>query len=287
MIAELMEFGFDAIELGHGIRASLLPGILKMSDKVRFSSLHNFCPLPVEVRHPSPDCLQFSSYREAERERAVRQTFKTIDLAAQLGAPHVVLHLGRVVMQPVTSQLIKLAEAGQHLSPGYARLKLEAVIRREKEAPTVLERVRDCLRRILDYAAGKGVRLGMEGRQAYEEIPTEREAIAFLEEFDHPNFGYWHDIGHLQIKHNLGFSDHATFLGQVAPRLLGCHLHDVVWPGKDHVPPFVGGSVDYDRLVPLLPPSCVFVWEMSPRRSREEIAASLEQWRQRFGNPQG
>lgn len=283
MIAELLEFGFDAIELGHGIRTSLLPGILKMADKARFSSLHNFCPLPVEVTHPSPDCLQFSSYKESERERAVRQTFKTIDLAAKLGAPYVVLHMGRVVMQPITSQLIRMAENGEHLSAEYARQKLAAVIRREKEAAKVLDRVRDCLRRILDYAAEKGVKLGMEGRQAYEEIPTEREAVALLEEFQHPNFGYWHDIGHIQIKHNLGFSDHAEFLRQVSPRLLGCHLHDVVWPGKDHAAPFAGGSVDYDRLIPLLPPSCLFVWEMSPRRSREEIATSLEQWRKRFG----
>lgn len=284
MIAELQEFGFDAIELGHGIRVSLLPGIMKMADKVKFSSLHNFCPLPVEITHPSPDCLQFSSYREAERERAVRQTFKTIDLAAKLGAPNVVLHMGRVVMQPITSQLIKMAEAGEHLSAEYARLKLAAVIRREQEAPKVLERVRECLRRILDHAAEKGVRLGMEGRQAYEEVPTEREAVSLLEEFDHPNFGYWHDFGHVQIKHNLGFSDHAEFLAKVSPRLLGCHLHDVVWPGKDHAAPFTGGCVDYDRLIPLLPAHRPFIWEMSPRRTREEIATSLDLWRKRFGN---
>jgi len=45
------EFGFDYIELGHGTRLSLVPGIQKMfiAGEVRFSSLHNFCPLPVEV----------------------------------------------------------------------------------------------------------------------------------------------------------------------------------------------------------------------------------------------
>jgi hypothetical protein len=50
------EFGFDLVELGHGIRISLVPGIQKMFDagEVRFSSLHNFCPLPVEVMAASP-----------------------------------------------------------------------------------------------------------------------------------------------------------------------------------------------------------------------------------------
>jgi len=70
------ELGFDLIELGHGTRLSLMPGIQKMFDsgQVRFTSLHNFCPLPVEVMVASPDCYQLSAVFPEERERAVRQT---------------------------------------------------------------------------------------------------------------------------------------------------------------------------------------------------------------------
>src|SRR5215467_11919364 len=98
------ELGFDLIELGHGIRLSLVPGIQQMFDagEVGFSSLHNFCPLPVEVMMASPDCYQFSAVSAEERERAVRQTFQTIDFAERLGTPFVVLHLGSVRMQPIT-----------------------------------------------------------------------------------------------------------------------------------------------------------------------------------------
>jgi len=286
MIAELLEFGFDAVELGHGIRISLIPGIQKMREKgeVRFSSLHNFCPLPLEIVRPSPDCLQYSSYRDEERERAVKQTLQTIDYAVRFGAPNVVLHCGRVVMPPATAQLVKMAEEGRHLSPEYARLKFEAVRRREAIAPKFLARVRDCLRRVIDYAGEKGIRLGIESRQAYEEIPSEREFPGLLDEVDPMGTvaGYWHDFGHVQIKHNLGFLDHPTWLRSIAPRLLGCHLHDVVWPGGDHHAPFQGGTVEYDKLIPLLPENCLFVWEMNPRRSREEIAASLAEWKSRF-----
>ena len=51
MLREIKELGFDEVELGHGIRISLMPGIQQMYDagKVKFTSLHNFCPLPVEV----------------------------------------------------------------------------------------------------------------------------------------------------------------------------------------------------------------------------------------------
>ena len=285
MIEELLEFGFDRIELGHGIRLSLMHGIQKMFDRgrVQFSSLHNFCPLPVEITRASPDCLQFSSHSDTERERAVKQTFLTIDFAARLGAPFVVLHCGRIPMQPITAQLVEMAATGQHLTQAYARAKVKAVQKREAIAPKYLERVKDCLKRIIEYAEQKGIKLGIEGRQAYEEIPTEREASALLDEFQSPNVGYWHDFGHIQIKHNLGFVDHVEWITKIRSRLLACHLHDVTWPGLDHRAPFTGGSVEYDKLIPLLPKNCLFVWEMSPRRKREEIIESLKQWRERFG----
>ena len=285
MILELLDLGFERVELGHGIRLSLMHGIQKLCDKgaVQLSSLHNFCPLPVEILRASPDCLQFSSHREQERERAVRQTFLTIDFAVRLGAPLVVLHCGRVAMRPVTAQLAEMAGTGRHLSREYAQIKLKAVQRREQIAPKYLERTKDCLRRIIDYAGTKGVRVGLEGRQAYEEIPTPRECVAMLDEFNSPAVGYWHDIGHLQIQENLGFVDHAEWLAKISPRLLGCHLHDVTWPGIDHRAPFSGGCVDYQKLVPLMPKNCLFVWEMSPRRKREEIIESLRLWKERFG----
>ena len=284
MLEELLEFGFDAVELGHGIRVSLLDGIQRVFEqgRVRFSSLHNFCPLPVEILTPSPDCLLFTSHREAERERAMRQTLQTIDCAVRLGAPNVVLHCGRVVMPPVTDELLELALSGRHLAPEYARLKTRAVQQREQIAPRYLARLRDCLKRIVEYAGEKGVRLGLESRQAYEEIPSEREFGELLAEFPAPTVGYWHDIGHVQIRANLGFVDHAEWLAKVAPRLIGCHLHDVRWPGRDHQAPFTGGSVDYATLIPLLPRETLFVWEMGPRRTREEIAESLRLWKERF-----
>src|SRR4029077_14958260 len=83
------KLGFELIELGHGIRISLMPGVQKMFDagEMRFSSLHNFCPLPVEVTGASPDCYTFSSTSRYERQRAVKQTLQTIDFPDPLPAP--------------------------------------------------------------------------------------------------------------------------------------------------------------------------------------------------------
>jgi sugar phosphate isomerase/epimerase len=278
------ELGFDFIELGHGIRISLMPGIQKAFDagEVRFSSLHNFCPLPVEVMSASPDCYTFSSSSAQERQRAIKQTLQTIDFAERLGAAFVVLHLGRVPIKPVTEPLITLAKSGQIYSRRYVRRKVEAVANREASAPAYLAKVKECLKPIIEHAAAKNIRLGIEGRRGYEDIPSEREIPALLDELNSPQVGYWHDIGHLQIKENLRFVDHAEWLRAIGPLTLGCHVQDCIWPAQDHQPPFAGDA-DLEKLIPLLPPTCLFVWEMSPRKTADEIRRSVVLWREHFG----
>src|ERR671919_498863 len=273
------KLGFDLIELGHGIRVSLMPGIQKIFDagEVRFSSLHNFCPLPVEVMAASPDCYKFSAAQPSERERAIKQTFQTIDFAERLGAPFVVLHLGEVRMRPITDRLIMMTKAGKYLSREYVRAKLKAVETRERRAPAYLQRVKDCLRRIVEHAASKNVRIALESRRGYEEIPSERELPSLLDELNSGQVGYWHDFGHSQIKENLGFIDHAEWLGAVGSKAFGCHVQDCVWPAKDHEAPFTGG-IDFDKLVPLLSANCLFVWEMSPNKTADAIRQSIRIW---------
>src|SRR5271155_845598 len=128
MLEEILELGFERVELGHGIRLSLMEGIQKVHDegRVTFSSLHNFCPLPIEITRSSPDCYQFTSHRASERERALKLTFQTIDFAERLGAPFVVLHLGRVPMERVTGKLLELANNGGYLSREFVKMKIEA-----------------------------------------------------------------------------------------------------------------------------------------------------------------
>jgi len=278
------KLGFELIELDHGNRMPLMPGIQKMFDggEIRFSSLDNFCPLPDEVAVASPGCYKFSAASVEERERAVTQTFQAIDLAGQLNAPFVVLHLGEVTMPPITDRLIAMAKAGEYLSREYVRLKIKAVQERERHAPQYLQHVKDCLRRVIEYAGSKGVRLGIESRRAYEEIPTERELGKLLGEMNSPQLGYWHDFGHSQIKENLGFIDHAEWLRAVGPRTFGCHVQDCIWPAREDQLPFTG-AVDFEKLVPLLGTNCLFVWKMNPNRTADAIRQSVQMWKERFG----
>jgi sugar phosphate isomerase/epimerase len=113
-------------------------------------------------------------------------------------------------------------------------------------------------------------------------MPTEREMLTLQEHFaDHPWVGYWHDFGHVQLKHNLGLLDHIAWLERIAPHLIGGHVHDVEWPARDHRVPF-SGTLDYAPLLKFFPPACPLVWELSPTREAGEIRKALTRWRSEF-----
>jgi sugar phosphate isomerase/epimerase len=283
IVEEILDLGFDAIELGHGLHASVVHEMLELRKRTSFivSSLHNFCPLPPEVMVDQPDCYEFTSDRPGDRERAVRLTLQTIEMAERFEAPVVVVHAGRIRTLRLTHRLRKLVEGGEFLSKRFAGAKLKAVKRRERLGDRYTRRASECLAEVLAYASKKGIRIGIENREHYEAVPSERELPDFLQLLNSPSAGYWHDFGHAQIKQNLGLLDHGEFLDRMGNHAIGCHVHDVRWPFKDHCPPFTG-EVDYARLVPKLPKDCLFVFELRPCTAREEIVAAADRWRKLF-----
>src|SRR5260370_2211821 len=88
MLREIRDLGFDHAELSHGIRISLMPGILDAVDagEMKISTLHNFCPLPVGVTHSSPNLYEFSAERPRDGELAIRHTLKTFAHAERVKA---------------------------------------------------------------------------------------------------------------------------------------------------------------------------------------------------------
>lgn len=283
MLGEILDLGFQRIELGHGTRVSLLDGIRKRvkDEGLEISSVHNFCPLPVEIRGSAPDCYEFTSHRVSDRERALKLSYRTIDFAVEIGAPFVVLHLGTIPLRQDSKALMRFVEKGRIYSREFVKTKLRVVQGRAKAASVYYERAREALGHLVEYAAARNVHLAVESRQNYEQIPSEPEMLTLLNEINSPWLGYWHDFGHVQIKENLALLNHQEWLGLIRHRLFGCHLHDVRWPDHDHRPP-LSGMIDFEKLIPLLPDNCLCVWEMSPRRKIDEIQIARETWRERF-----
>ena len=71
MLQEMAGLGFEYVELSHGVRITLVPGILKAVEEgvIKIATCHNFCPLPTGVTHAAPNLYMPSSRDPRERER--------------------------------------------------------------------------------------------------------------------------------------------------------------------------------------------------------------------------
>jgi len=297
MLQEIAALGFDFAELSHGIRVSLVPGILDAVDagKIRISTLHNFCPLPMGVNQAAPNVFQFTAADRRERENALKQTFKTLDFAVRVKARLVVLHMGSLAeMKPkgaflglfgpedFTDTLLDMIAAQQHEGPKFQQLLADAVEQQEKLKAEPMQRTAAALQEIAARAAELGLQLGIENREALEEVPLDGEMTQFLAGFPSATVRYWHDTGHAQIKEHLGFLHHVTHLGQLADRLGGFHLHDVEFPGRDHREPGTG-AVDFAALKPFVRPEHIKVFEFSPGLKVEEVKRGVAHVKQLWG----
>lgn len=286
MIGEIIDLGFSNIELSHGMTVAKIPGIRKAFAAGIFtcSGIHNFFPSPVEVMIDAPDAYEYTSHRPFDRKRAMDMTLKSLELAAEFEARYLVLHLGSVPMNTAkfTKPLTKLVAAGEQRTPRYIKEKIAFIKKREKLAPLYYHRAIQALEELAPKAEEYGVKLAVESRSRFEDMPNEREMILLQEHFrDSPWIGYWHDFGHVQLKHNLGLLDHNERLAMIAPFIIGGHVHDVQWPARDHRTPFTG-TVDYDSILPFFPAGCPLVWELSPTREAAEIRTALEVWKRKF-----
>jgi len=272
MLREIRDLGFEYAELSHGTRISLLPGAIDAVEagEIKISSLHNFCPLPIGVNHSAPNLFKFSAYKPMERENALRYTRKTIEMAAKLKAPLVVLHYGAIEMKDYTDKLVEMVGRGEKESSKYQKLIDEIIRKREDIKEEYIDRANEVLHKLLPEAENLGVKLGIENREAVEELPLEHDYHFLFKEFTSPNIVYWHDTGHAQIKENLGFIHHYLHLESQRERLYGFHIHDVQFPGRDHCEPGTG-TVDFQGLKPLVKPEHVKVFEFSPGLTVEEV----------------
>jgi sugar phosphate isomerase/epimerase len=222
------------------------------------------------VNHAAPNLYQFSAERARERELAERYTLKTLEFAERVHAPVVVLHSGSIDMKNYTDKLIDMVDRGEKETGRYQKLCAEVAKKSQAKKEPFFERTKAMLKKIALEAESRGIKLGIENRQALEELPLDSDFPFLFKELDSPSFIYWHDTGHAQIKENLGFINHLLHLESLRDRLGGFHVHDVQFAGKDHCAPGTG-KVNFAALAPVIKPSHIKVFEFSPGLSEKEV----------------
>ncbi len=258
--------GFQRFELGHVVRPEMLEGIQR--GQYEISSIHAPCPA-----NPGPwDYL--ASLDERKRRQAIAQVKNTIALAKELNAPIVILHMGKVVMDPsIESHLRELYNQGKKGSREYHDVKKQLIETRAGMQEQNLAAAIESLVELAECARDAGIKLGLENRYHYYEIPNLEEMRTLLE-LDSETVFYWHDTGHAQHLENLGFTRHEEWLGTFASRMAGVHLHDIVGL-KDHQ--VAGeGEINWPMVASYLPAQAIRTCEFDWPYGEEEIVAGVE-----------
>ena len=282
MAQEMAGLGFGHIELSHGIRITLVPGLLRAVEEgvVRIGSTHNFCPLPTGVIHAAPNLFEPSASGPREHDQWLRHTKRSLDFAAQVKARVLVCHLGSVHFfwfnpaEKLHAYAAQHAGTGLAADPAYRAVLAKCLARLRKRMGPFWAQTKASVNEVLAYAAEKGVRLGLENREGFNELPLDEDFSGFLAGFPAASpVGYWHDTGHADLKQTMGLLDHRAHLEKMAPRLIGFHLHDVDADGHDHQA--VGsGKIDFEMVSRFWRPEHLLVLELSPRIPVEGVESS-------------
>jgi sugar phosphate isomerase/epimerase len=277
MIDEILALGIRHLELGYDTRIDLLPGIEAKQEagEVVINSVHNYCPVPLGVGRGHPEIWTFCDLNRRNHELAVQHTLRTMRYAAEIGAKIVVMHCGYAQLRRVnTRDLLELIQINQKNTPRYERFWTKLLKEREKRAPKYFDQLCRAMEALLPAAEELDVNLGLENLPTYEAVPHEGEMDMLLRQFPSPKLKYWHDLGHGQIRENLGLINHLQWLERFTPVLGGMHIHDVSRGINDHTMP-PDGDLGLERFKPFATPDLPLVLEPSSRATPTQVAQGL------------
>ncbi len=277
LMESLTRLGFREIELEYRISGDTFREIrqfLKRSQDVKIVSIHNFFPIPDIHETGGADIFHFSSENREERSLAVTYAIKTIQNASELGAGAVVLHLGRVHMDMVSTELFSLCDAGKLGSEEHKKMLGEIRALRNSKKGKTLDMMLLSMGEIQRAAEKYGVNIGIENRYLFEECPGFDEMAAIFEEFGNGRIGYWHDAGHAQVQENLGLVKVKDMLGAYGKFLVGFHLHDVKGYSDHHVPGI--GEVDFKLLKKHIKKDTIKILEIHPKETEKDLMDGVD-----------
>lgn len=264
--------GFGKIELNHQVSGRMLEGI--DLSRYAFSSVHEPCPADIPLDELKERDWLISSTDEEKRRLGVEAVVKSIRLAAQLGVTRMVVHPGTTGADyRDCRRYYALFNAGQAGTPEYLGLRQKLIEQRAAQARPHLEAVKRSLMELLEISAPLGIRLGLENRFHFIEIPIIDEMEELLNLAGPEQLGFWYDMGHAQVLDRLGFFPHAEWLRRYAARIIGVHIHDAA--GTSDHQPLGSGELNFEQLLSYIPADAVRTFEIKPSHAPEKVKRSL------------
>ncbi len=267
--------GYEAIEISHSTDATKFQQIVD-AGVLPITSVHQPTPrvrLPDGRWNSKPN---LASPDEAERRVAIEQALESIAWTARLGVRKSVCHLGAVgdgiEMFEEEFEMRRMFDSGHGAEPRFATLRAQAIARRAEMAEPFVAAARRSLRELVSEASRHGITIGVENRYHFHEIPHPTEYAIVFEGLSPDEAGYWHDVGHAEVLHRLGFLDRHAWLDALSSRLVGAHLHDVEGIGDHRAPG--DGDVDWGYIVKGVGHLPAYTLEINQWQPDEQVVAA-------------
>jgi len=293
LVDEIVALGFGALELGYHMTEELAVGVRRRVEAgaVTVDSVHAYCPVPIGAPHGYPELYLLASLDEDERAMAAILIGKTLTFAASMGARAVVLHAGRIFLNSFFSDLHTrtlvdiLEREGAPEAERYQRMLAKALRRRAARVRKYFDGFCLSLEALLPKFEKAGVALCLENLPSIEAFPDEREMLMLKQRFDTPALAYWHDMGHGQVRENLGWSQHVEAARGLLPVTRGVHIHDALPLLNDHLPPGKG-AIDFEAFSFYGADEVIKVFEPGPDVTGVELSEALSLVQTAWGGAQ-
>ena len=263
--------GFRRIELGLAETPPSMDGLedSKRETGVTMPSLIAGCRDPL---NGSMVVERLGSLQTEERERALNSVRRHVRLAHSWGCQTVVVRGSQVdnaaLQREASALILKVEEEGQ--SPEL-REEVEAFVRRVQNGGQ--EQVQHLCRSLHTLGSEfPGTVFALEpGREIGDLLGFEAMGWV-LDDLEHVQ--YWHDLGRIHLRENMGLPPQGQWLETYGARMAGIHLQDA---GEEEAEmPIGAGEVDFKLVSEYVPEGAQKVVEIGPRHGRAEILASLK-----------
>jgi sugar phosphate isomerase/epimerase len=266
LLRAMERFGTVGIELEYRISQSMyrqMRGLLPKSP-LKVVSIHNYFPCP-SIKpgvKASGDYFLLSSPDKDERKRAIQWTLKSIEHAADLNAGAVVLHCGCVEMDRELDTLYRYYRLKKIHTIAARQFIARKIKERDRIKPIFLDSLLISLEALVEVAEKRGIKLAVENRYHYNELPTLDDFEVIFAKFRGGPIGYWHDTGHAHANEALTIIPPGMLLQRYCENLIGVHIHDAVGL-DDHLPPG-SGQIDFNAIKFYLKKDTLKVLELKP-----------------------
>ncbi len=272
-LAEINRIGFKSVELNHQVDSRTLASVDLR--QCTFSGIHEPCPADIAAIMLKEKDLLISSMDEGRRQQGVRMTKRSINLAHDLGAGVVIVHAGMIHGDDELEQRMrKLYRSGKRSSAEYEKLLKETRKVKARHINEHMDAVLTSLRELIEYARPYSIRIGIENRYHFMDIPGPAELEKLLKVDGEEQIGFIFDVGHAITMDRMGFYPFNEWLTRFSERIIGVHIHDVKGI-EDHLPPGLG-DVDFSILSASIPPNAFRTLEVKANSTREQIIAGLQ-----------